>query len=133
MLKSLIDNRNNCRFVGGAGYVITSSVLPALYECLLRTPYMNLEDVMLMGLCATTQIGLRLTHNPLFRNKRPEIGPNYVCYYKESPMMHPVSPIEMEEMWVRILEDGHNCDTFYFAFVQRLSLVVEFVKNLFRL
>ena len=47
--------------------------------------------------------------------------------------MHPVNPSEMEEMWVRILEDGHNCDTFYFAFVQRLSLVVEFVKNLFRL
>ena len=129
----MINKFDNFRFVGGAGYVVTSSVLPALYECLLRTPYMNLEDVMLMGLCATTQIGLRLTHNPLFRNKRPEIGPNYVCYYKESPMMHPVNPSEMEEMWVRILEDGHNCDTFYFAFVQRLSLVVEFVKNLFRL
>ena len=113
--------------------MVTTSVLPALYECLLRTPYMNLEDVMLMGLCATTQIGLRLTHNPMFHNKRPQVGPDYECYFKESPLMHPVNPTEMEEMWVRILDSGHNCDTFYFAFVQRLSLVVEFVRNLFRL
>ena len=55
------------RYVGGAGYVVSTSVMPALFECLMRTPYMNLEDVMLMGLCASTQLGLRLTHNPLFR------------------------------------------------------------------
>ena len=47
------------RYVGGAGYVVSTTVIPALFECMMRTPYMNLEDVMLMGLCATTQLGLR--------------------------------------------------------------------------
>ena len=50
---------NSRRYVGGAGYVVSSTVMPALLECMIRTPYMNLEDVMLMGLCATTQLGLR--------------------------------------------------------------------------
>jgi hypothetical protein len=30
------------RFISGAGYVITSSIVPMLYQCMLRTPYMNL-------------------------------------------------------------------------------------------
>lgn len=37
------------RFVSGTGFVMTSSIVPVLYECILRTPYMNLEDVLLSG------------------------------------------------------------------------------------
>ena len=61
------------------------------------------------------------------------MGPNYVCYYRESPMVHPLEAHEMEEMWVHVQDSGHNCDTFYFATVQRLTVVVDFVKNLLRL
>lgn len=121
------------KYVGGAGYVLSPSIMPAIFECLLRTPYMNLEDVMLMGLCATTQLGLTLTHNPMFRLKKPQVGPDYVCYYKESPIVHPLEAEEMDEMWVKIQDTGHNCDTFYFGLVQHLTTFVEFLKNLLRL
>ena len=56
-----------CRYLSGSGYVFSSSIAPVLYQCALRTPFMNLEDVFLTGLCATTQLGLKLTHNPSFR------------------------------------------------------------------
>ena len=55
------------RFLSGTGYVFSSSLVGILYKCALRTPYLNLEDVFLTGLCATTQLGLQLTHNPAFR------------------------------------------------------------------
>ena len=72
------------KHLSGSGYVLSMSVVPILYECMLRTPFMNLEDVMLTGLCATTQMGLKLTDNALFRAKKPTIGPEYVCFYKKS-------------------------------------------------
>ena len=76
----------------------------------------------------------RLTHNPEFRLKKPSVGPDYICYYRESPLVHPVSdPAQMQEMWVRIQDTGHNCDTFYFAAIQRMAAVVDFVKNLLRI
>ena len=76
----------------------------------------------------------RLTHNPSFLLKKPSVGPDYICYYRESPMVHPIEdPVKMEEMWVRIQDTGHNCDTFYFAAIQRMAAVVDFVKNLLRL
>merc|ERR1712173_422302 len=58
------------RHISGSGSVVSMSIVPLLYECMLRTPFMNLEDVMLTGLCATTQMGLQLTDNPLFRAKK---------------------------------------------------------------
>ena len=72
------------KHLSGSGYVLSMSVVPILYECMLRTPFMNLEDVMLTGLCATTQMGLKLSDNALFRAKKPTIGPEYVCFYKKS-------------------------------------------------
>ena len=50
-------------FLSGTGYVFTGSLVPALYYCALRTPFINLEDVFLTGLCASTQLRLKLTHN----------------------------------------------------------------------
>jgi hypothetical protein len=44
---------------------------------------MNLEVIMLTGLCATTQMGLKLTNNPNFRAKKPSVNPDYVCFYKK--------------------------------------------------
>ena len=43
---------------------------------------------MLTGLCATTQMGLKLTDNPMYRAKKPTIGPEYVCFYKKSAFVH---------------------------------------------
>ena len=67
-----------------------------------------------------------------FRYMKPLVGPNYVCYYKLSSLVHPLTSSEMETSYARIADD-HNCDTFYFAFVQAASHVVGFFKNLFRL
>ena len=43
-------------FLSGTGYLLTGSLVPALYSCALSTPFINLEDVFLTGLCATTQL-----------------------------------------------------------------------------
>ncbi len=64
------------RFVSGSGYVVSNSVTGALYRCALRTPYMNLEDVFLSGLCAGAQLGLKLTHNPTFHYRKPLVREN---------------------------------------------------------
>jgi hypothetical protein len=47
------------RFLSGSGYVFTASVAHVLYTCALRTPFINLEDVFITGLCANTQLGLK--------------------------------------------------------------------------
>ncbi len=112
--------------------MFTSSVIPALYTCALRTPYLNLEDVFLSGLCATTQLGLKLTHNPSFHFRKPIVGPNYVCFYKNSALIHPLDADEIDAMYPR-LKDDCNCDTFYFAFIRGARIAAEFLKNLFRL
>ena len=93
---------------------------------------MNLEDVMLTGLCATTQMGLKLIDNSLFRAKKPPIGTEYVCFYKKSAFVHGLTSSEMENMWLRISED-HNCDTFYFNLVETLTSFIEIWKKIFRL
>ena len=54
-------------FLSGTAYVFTGSLVPALYHCALRTPFINLEDVFLTGLCASTQLKLKLTHNNVMR------------------------------------------------------------------
>jgi len=121
------------KFASGSGYVFTASVADALYNCALKTPYFNLEDVFLGGLCATSQLGLVLTHNPTFHFRKPLVSPNYICYYKTSSLIHPLTPVEMSAMYERISKEDHNCDTFYFAAVKASLAVVEFLKNLFRL
>ncbi len=120
------------RHISGSGYVISMSIVPLLYECMLRTPFMNLEDVMLTGLCATTQMGLKLTDNPMFRAKKPYIGPDYVCFYKQSAFVHGLTSSEMDDMWIRV-KDEHNCDTFYFAIVKSITAFCEIFRRIFRL
>ena len=69
----------------------------------------------------------------LFRPKKPHIGPDYVCYYKTSVLVHPLSSdSELEDLWIKVGEE-QNCDTFYFSIVHAASIAVEFVKNIFRL
>lgn len=117
--------------LSGSGYVLSMSIVPLLYECMLRTPFMNLEDVMLTGLCATTQMGLKLTDNALFRPKKPSISPDYLCFYKKSAIVHGLSSSEISDMWIRIKEE-HNCDTFYFDLIVSLTSFLETVKKIFR-
>lgn len=120
------------KFLSGTGYVFSNSISQMLYQCALKSPFINLEDVFLTGLCATTQMGFKFTHHPGFWPSKPSIGPNYVCYYKTFPLVHSLMPDEMEEMWVKI-KDDHNCETFYFAFVQYATSFVDLFRNLFRL
>ena len=43
------------RYISGSGYVITSSIVPMLYTCMLRTPYMNLvRQINLLGLLTSS-------------------------------------------------------------------------------
>ncbi len=62
----------------------------------------------------------------------PQVGGNYICFYKQSSVIHPLEPGEAEAMYERVLHDDHNCDTFYFGFVRAAKAVAEFLKNLFR-
>jgi len=87
---------------------------------------------MLTGLCATTQMGLKLTHNPIFRYKKPSIGKDHICYFKESAFVHGFSAREMEDIWVRMADDI-RCNTLYFAMVQKASAFLDFFKNIFRI
>ena len=120
------------KHISGSGSVVSMSIVPLLYECMLRTPFMNLEDVMLTGLCATTQMGLQLTDNPLFMAKKPSVNPDYVCFYKKSAFVHGLTSTEIDDMWLRISDD-HNCDTFYFSIVQSMSAFSNMIRRIFRL
>ena len=50
-------------YLQGLAYVLTGSLLGALYSCALTTPVLPIEDVFLTGLCATQQFNLSLTHH----------------------------------------------------------------------
>ena len=121
------------KYIAGHAYVFSTSVLPMLYSCALGTPFMNLEDVFISGLCATSQLGLVLTNREDFRPWKPILASDYECFYKTSATMHPVPSTEdMEEAYAKLADD-HNCDTFYFSFVRGANHVVTFLKNIFRL
>jgi len=120
------------KFLSGTGYVFTGSLVPALYSCSLKTPFINLEDVFLTGLCATTQLGLRLTHNEDFVWRPMAIGGSHTCYFKHSVTVHGSSPEHMEEVFART-QDNHLCDTVLFSFMTACSKFVEFIRNIFRI
>lgn len=63
---------------------------------------------------------------------KPLVGSDYVCYYKKSVLVHPLSAAEQREMWGRVKEE-HNCETFYFNMVKMNNNALVFLKNLFRL
>ena len=57
-------------FLSGTAYIFTGSLLPSLYSCALKTPLINLEDVFLTGLCASRQLGLKLSDNKVNKRSR---------------------------------------------------------------
>jgi len=119
-------------FTSGTAYIFTGSLVPSLLHCTLKTPFINLEDVFLTGLCATTQLGLRLTHNPSFVWRPMTVGGSHTCYFKQSVTVHGSSPEHMEEVWART-QDHHLCDSILFSAMTAVSRVIEFVRNIFRI
>jgi len=119
-------------FLSGTGYILTGSLVPSLYSCALRTPFINLEDVFLTGLCATTQLGLRITHNKDFVWRPMAVGGTHLCYYQKSVTVHGVSPSLMEDVWGRT-KDSLLCDTMLFSAMTGVSRVLEFLRNIFRI
>ena len=99
---------------------------------MLFTSFMNFQDLILKGLCFTTQMGLQLTDNPLFMTKKPFVNPDYVCFYKKSAFVDGLTSTEIDDMWLRISDD-HNCDTFYFSIVQSMSAFSNMIRGIFRL
>jgi len=120
------------KFLSGTGYVFTGNLVPSLYSCTLKTPFINLEDVFLTGLCATTQLALKLTHNQDFVWRPMAIGGSHTCYFKHSVTVHGSTPEHMEEVWART-QDNHLCDSVLFSFMTFCSKVVEFIRNIFRI
>ena len=119
-------------FTSGTAYIFTGSLVNSFLHCVLRTPFINLEDVFLTGLCATTQLGLRLTHNPSFVWRPMAVGGSHTCYFKQSVTVHGSSPEHMEEVWART-QDHHLCDSILFSTMAAASRVIEFVRNIFRI
>ena len=72
------------KFLHGTGYILTGSLAVPLYNCALRTPFINLEDVFITGLCGTTQLGLRLTHNAGFQWRPMAVGGGHTCNFKQA-------------------------------------------------
>ena len=64
--------------------------------------------------------------------RNPLVGSDYVCFYKKSVLVHPMSAGEQLAMWEKVHTD-HNCDTFYFSMVKFNNNALVFLKNLFRL
>jgi len=121
------------KFLSGTGYIFTGSLAEALYNCAIRTPFINLEDVFTTGLCATTQLGLRLTHNPGFQWRPMTVGGTHTCNFKQSVMVHDsFSPAALEEIFVRS-EDDLLCDTLLFSFMVTASSVIDFLRKIFRI
>lgn len=119
-------------FLSGTGYVFTGSLVPSLYDCALKTPFINLEDVFLTGLCATTQLALRLTHNQDFVWRPMAVGGSHTCYFKQSVTVHGSSPSHLEEVWART-QDQLMCDSLLFSFMRGVSKMIEFFRNIFRI
>ena len=117
------------KFLSGTGYVLTGSIVPALYSCALRTPFLNLEDVFLTGLCGTTQLGLRLTHHPEFRWRPMLVGGTHTCFFKQSVMVHNFSPKQLEEMYAKT-QDSLLCDTLLFSLTTAIDGVLDFFSLL---
>jgi len=86
------------QFLSGTAYIFTGSLVPALYACALSTPFINLEDVFLTGLCGSTQLGLKLSHNPGFVWRPMAVGGSHSCYFKNSVTVHGSSPEHLQEV-----------------------------------
>lgn len=123
------------KFVSGTGYIFTGSLLSPLYICGINTPFINLEDVFLTGLCASTQLGLRLTHNPAFQMRPMVVGGTHTCNYKRSVLVHgPFAPTEIEDIYSKVqVNDNLLCDTLLFSFMTLLTSLIDFLRNLFRI
>lgn len=120
------------KFVSGTGYIFTGSLLGPLYFCGINTPFINLEDVFITGLCASTQLGLRLTHNPAFQMSPMVVGGTHTCNYKRSVLVHgSFQPEQIEQIYSKV-QDNLLCDTLLFTFMTMISSFIDFLRNLFR-
>jgi beta-1,3-galactosyltransferase 1 len=119
------------KFTSGTAYIFTGSLVPSFLRCALKTPFINLEDVFLTGLCASTQLGLHLTHNPSFVWRPMVVGGSHTCYYKQSVTVHGSSPEHMEKVFA-LTQDHHLCDSILFSAMGGASAVIDFVRNIFR-
>jgi len=121
------------KFLSGTGYIFTGSLATPLLYCAVRTPFINLEDVFLSGLCATTQLGLRLTHSTGFQWRPMIIGGTHICNYKQSVIVHgSFAPEKIEEIFART-QDDVLCDTLLFSFMEIMSSFTDSVRSIFRI
>ena len=109
---------------GASGYVFTGSLVPLLYSCALRTPFINLEDVFLTGLCGSQQLNLRLSHNPEFIWQPMPVIRSHSCFYKNSVTVHGLSPKQLEEVW-SWNKDLKPCNSILFSLLTNISRLIE--------
>ncbi|XP_023340907.1 beta-1,3-galactosyltransferase 1 [Eurytemora carolleeae] len=120
-------------FLSGTGYIFSGSLATPLYLCALKTPFINLEDVFITGLCATTQLGLRLTHNPGFQWRPMTVGGTHTCNYKQSVLVHgSFQPDTIQDIFSKA-QDDLLCDTILFHLLSSLSTLTDFFRNIFRI
>ena len=59
-------------YLDGMSYIFSSNLARHLYSCALDTPFINIEDIFVTGLCANMNLRLRLTaNNDKILRKRP--------------------------------------------------------------
>ena len=109
---------------GASGYVFTGSLVPLLYSCALRTPFINLEDVFLTGLCGSQQLNLRLSHNPEFIWQPMPVIRSHSCFYKNSITVHGLSPRQLQKVWNQN-KDLESCNSTLFTLMTYICRFIE--------
>ncbi len=97
------------------------------YHCYfnLSTPFINLEDVFLTGLCGSQRLKLRLTHNPEFIWRPLPVVRSHSCFYKNSITVHGLSPGQLEQLW-SWNNDTTPCNSLFFSFLTYISRLIEY-------
>lgn len=121
------------KFLSGTGYVFSGSLSTPLYHCAIKTPFINLEDVFLTGLCATTQLGLRLTHHPGFQWRPMAVGGGHTCNFMQSVLVHgSYDAAALQDIFDKT-QDNLLCDTLLFSVMSWVSSFTDFFRSLFRI
>ncbi|XP_014666173.1 PREDICTED: beta-1,3-galactosyltransferase 5-like [Priapulus caudatus] len=106
-------------FLSGSGYVMSMGVARALYAQAQLRPLVWFEDVYVTGLCAEGA-GIARTDSRLFRtfdkrartefgNVRAATERKAICLYRDSVVVHRVTPEELNFLWDKLEDARYEC------------------------
>jgi hypothetical protein len=94
-------------FCTGPAYLMTSDVVPTLFEEALKLKYVKLEDVVVTGIAAQNA-KVRLVDVPEFKNVSPHKNPT-PCVLDQTITFHDIAPEKLYHYWTSVRTQGFNC------------------------